>query len=223
MRSPSGVRRPTRRLLTVLLLVVITLMSLSGCARVRAALAVQPDDTVRGEVVVATPETGPEDTGPEIVVPDDLEGAVEVEPYRQEGYTGSLVRFSGLTFEQVGRLSAAAGPAGENVRFEMRRVGNRVLATGTVDLTTATVDLADFQLRINVPGQVIDANGDEAESGGIGWSFTPGQVGDINAVIAYDDPNAPDPVNWSLALAAVVAAAVAGVVLVARRTRNPPL
>lgn len=211
-----------RRALALLLVLLVGVLALSGCARVRAALAVQPDDTVRGEVVVATPETGPEDPGPPIVVPPSLEGAVEVSEYRQEGYTGSVVRFSDLEFAQVTELLAAAGEPGTRVDLTLRRAGNRVVVAGRVDLTTADVDRADFQLKISFPGQVLDTNGD-ADAGTVGWVFDAGQVGDIEAVVAFDDPEAPSPLNWTLGLALVVALAAAGVVLAARRTRNPPL
>lgn len=220
MPSSPVRRRPS--LPVLLLTLLITLLALSGCARVRAALAVQPDDTVRGEVVVATPETGPDDPGPSITVPPALAGSVEVSEYRQEGYAGSLVRFSGLTFPQVGELISAAGAPAEKVRLELRRAGNRVVVDGAVDLTTVDADRADFQLKIAFPGQVLDANGD-ADSGEVSWVFDAGEVGDIEAVVSFADPDAPSPVNWSLGLFAVVASAAGVVVLVARRTRNPPV
>jgi hypothetical protein len=220
MPSSPVHRRPS--LPVLLLTLLIALLALSGCARVRAALAVQPDDTVRGEVVVATPETGPDDPGPVIRIPPALAGSVEISEYRQEGYAGSLVRFSDLTFPQVGELISAAGTPGENVRLELRRAGNRVVVDGAVDLTTVDTDLADFQLKIAFPGQVLDANGD-ADSGEVSWVFDAGQVGDIEAVASFADPDAPSPVNWSLGLFAVVALAAGVVVLIARRTRNPPI
>ena len=53
--------------------------------------------------------------------------------------------------------------------------------TGRVDLTTVSVDRADFQLKISFPGEVLDTNGD-ADAGTVSWTFTPGEVGDFNAV-----------------------------------------
>jgi hypothetical protein len=108
------------------------------------------------------------------------------------------------------------------VDLTLRRAGNRVVVAGRVDLTTADVDRADFQLKISFPGQVLDTNGD-ADAGTIGWVFDAGEVDDIEAVVAFDDPQAPSPLNWTLGLAGVVALASAAVVLLARRTRNPPL
>jgi hypothetical protein len=211
-----------RRILPVLLALLVAAVALSGCARVRTALAVQPDDTVTGEIVIATPERGPDDPGPTITVPADLESDVDVSAYRQDGYTGSVLRFSGLTFEQVAQLHTVAGEAGNGVRFELQRAGNRVHLTGAVDLTTVSVDRADFQLKIGFPGQVLESNGD-ADSSEVSWTFTPGEVDDISAVVAFTDPNAPSALNWTLGLGALVAVAAVTVVLLARRTRNPPV
>ena len=196
-RTPSVAAAPRRiknrapgRALALALALLVVFTALSGCARVRAALAVQPDDTVNGEIVVATPETGPDDPGPAISVPEEIADDVDVSAYRQEGYTGSLLRFSGLTFDQLSRLSAAAGPAGERVQFSLRRAGNRLLVTGKADLTTVPVDKADFQLKITTSGEVLETNGD-ADAGTASWTFDAGKVGDVTAVIAVRRPERP--------------------------------
>jgi hypothetical protein len=214
---------PARRTRALLLIAVLAVgLALGGCARVRTALAVQPDDTVAGEVVLATPEQGPDDKGPKVTVPPELADAVDVAEYRQDGYVGSLLRFSDLTFEQVGQLHRVSDQVGESTRLELRRQGNRVILTGAVDLTRVPVDKADFQLKVSFPGEVTDSDGD-ADSGTVSWSFTPGDVGEVNAVAAFDDPNAPSALNWTLGLAAMVVLSAAAVVLLARRTRNPPV
>jgi hypothetical protein len=220
--APVTPRLSTRRLLPLLLALLLALTALGGCARVRTALAVQPDDTVTGEIVLATPEQGPEDSGPQVTLPAPLEDRVDVSEYRQDGYAGSVLRFSGLNFEEIGALTQAAGPAGQAVIFELRRAGGRVLVSGSADLTTVPVDRADFQLKISFPGQVVDSNGD-VESGTVSWVFDAGEVGDISAVVAVADPEAPSALNWTLIVALLVGAASAVVVLLARRTRNPPL
>ncbi|GAY11294.1 DUF3153 domain-containing protein [Pseudonocardia sp. N23] len=225
MQSPpvAGVRSPRRRVLAVVLMAVLVLGALGGCARVRTALALQPDDTVTGEIVLATPQTSPDDRGPSLTLPEDFRDKIDVTDYRQDGYTGSVLRFSGLSFDQVSRLAGVAGPAGQQrTELTLRRAGNRVLITGKVDLTTIPVDKADFQLKISAPGEVLETNGD-TESGTISWTFTPGQVGDVRASVAYDDPNAPSATAWTIGLALVVAAASVGVVRMAHRTRNPPV
>jgi hypothetical protein len=220
--APRSSAPRVRRAFTLALALLLVATALGGCARVRAALAVQADDTVDGEVVVATPATGPDDNGPPITIPDQIKNDVEVSAYKQEGYTGSLLRFSGLSFDQLGLLSQAAGPAGERVQFALRRAGNRLIVSGKADLTTVPVDKADFQLKITTPGEVLETNGD-ADGGTASWTFDPGKVGDISAVIAADDPNAPSPLNWALLTAMIVALAAAAVVLAARKTRNPPV
>ena len=220
--TPTPFRPSARRTLALALALLVALVALSGCARVRAALAVQADDTVNGEIVVATPATGPDDPGPVITVPEEISDDVEVSEYRQEGYAGSVLRFSGLTFDQLGLLSAAAGPAGQKVQFALRRAGNRLIVTGKADLTTVPVDRADFQLKITTSGEVLETNGD-ADGGTASWTFDAGKVGDVSAVIAADDPNAPSPLNWTLLTAGLVAASCLAVVLLARRTRNPPV
>jgi len=207
-----------------LLLIVVLLLGalLGGCARVRAALAVQPDDTVTGELIFATPAKSADDAGPSVTLPPDLARAVEVSPYRQDGYAGSQLRFSKLSFGQDVALTHAAFPSGDRVQFNLRRAGGRVLVTGSVDLSTISVDKADFQLKMSFPGRVVDSNG-ETDSGTVSWTFTPGEVGDISATAAYADPNAPSALNWTIGLGGIVALAGLLVVVAARRARNPPV
>jgi hypothetical protein len=217
--TPSRRSRAT----TALLLAVVVLgLLVGGCARVRTALAVQPDDTVDGEIVLATPEAGPDDKGPKLTIPPGLADAVEVSEYHQDGYVGSVLRFTGLSFAQVSDLQQVAGDGGGGTRLEIRRSGNRVITSGKVDLTTVPVDKADFQLKISYPGEITDTNGD-TDTSTVSWTFTPGQVDDVNAVVAFDDPNAPSTLNWTLGLTALVVLAAGAVVVVARRTRNPPV
>ena len=219
----SGCRRPggrTRRVVTATLVAVVALLTLSGCARVQAGLAVQPDDTVDGEVVIATPGGAPSGKGPEITVPPELADEVDVSPYSENGYVGSTVRFSGLTFEQVGKLNMLGGVAGGRAELQLRRVGGRIAVQGRADLTTVPVDGADVQLRINFPGEVVETNG-EPDGGQVNWTFAPGEVGQINASVAAADPNAPSTVGWTLFLAALVAAAAGVAVVLAKRNRNP--
>ncbi|MEJ3658934.1 DUF3153 domain-containing protein [Actinomycetes bacterium KLBMP 9759] len=224
MPSPTSHPAPSRRrsVPLVLLVLVALIGALTGCARVQVGLAIQPDDTVNGKIVLATPATSPDDPGPTVTLPPDLASEVTVTRYEEDGYTGSLLEFSGLTFEQVASLTGAAGPAGKGATLTLRRSGGRVLISGKADLTSVTVDNADFQLRITFPGALRETNG-EADSDVVSWTFTPGEVGDIDALLTYDDPNAPDPVNWTLGLAGIVVLAALVVVFVAYRTRNPPV
>jgi len=221
VQPPPAPRRSRPAALLVIAILLLSVL-MGGCARVRAALAVQPDDTVTGELVVATPAKSADDKGPTVTLPADLASAVEVSAYQQDGYTGSVLRFSQLSFEQTASLTRATVPGGDRAQFTIRRAGGRVLVTGLIDLTAVPVDKADFQLKMSFPGRVVEANG-ESDAGTVSWTFTPGEVGDINATVAYPDPGAPSVVNWTIGLGIVVAIAAVVVVVAARRTRNPPI
>ena len=68
----TGPGRSRRAL--VLLAVVLALVGVvgTGCVRVRAGMAVSPDDRVSGVVDIATPDGAPGGSGPPLEVPDDL-------------------------------------------------------------------------------------------------------------------------------------------------------
>ena len=170
----------------------------------------------------ATPDGAPGGDGPQLTIPPELAEEVEISPYDEDGYIGSTVRFSGLTFDQVSRLSAIGGVAGGRAELQMRRVGGRIAVQGRADLTTVAVDRSDFQLKISFPGEVAETNG-EAEGGTVSWQFTPGEVGQISASVASADPNAPSTLGWTLFLGLLVAVAGGAAVLLARRNRNPPV
>jgi Protein of unknown function (DUF3153) len=218
--APPAPARSRAALLTVAAVLLGVL--LGGCARVNVALAIQPDDTVVGQLVVGTPAKSAEDKGPAVTLPRDLASAVTVTPYKQDGYVGSVLRFSGLSFDQTAALTRATLPGSDRTQFLLRRAGGRVLVTGAVDLTAVPVDKADFQLKMTFPGRVVDSNG-ETDTDTVSWTFTPGEVGDVSATVAYDDPEAPSVLNWTLGLGGVVAIAAIVVAVAARRTRNPPV
>lgn len=215
-RSAAG---PARRAVAALLVLVAALTLASGCSRVQAALAVQPDDTVRGEIVLATPARSAEDPGPPVTIPTGLD--VDVRAYRDEDYTGSRLSFSDLTFEDVSLLTSVVGGADQRVQFTLRRVGNRVLAEGAADLATVSANRADFQLKITFPGEVLEADG-ETDGATVTWTFEPGQKGDIRAVASFVDPDGPSTLLWTGVLACLVTAAAGAAVWLARRDRNVP-
>ena len=215
---PPGRRRRSLVLLAVLLALVGVLGT--GCVRVRAGMAVSPDDRVSGVVDIATPDGSPNGSGPPLQVPSDLSGDVSVERYEQDGYVGSRVRFEDLTFDDVTRVLPAISPStGNAIRIQMRRAGDRVVVSGQVDLTRVQADSADVQLKMAFPGTIRQTDG-TASPGMISWTFQPGTVNDVNAVVEYPDPHAPSWVGWSLLLFALVAAAVAAAVLLAAGSRT---
>ena len=219
MRYPPD-RSPRRRLAGAALVLFLlgAAALLGGCTQVRAALAIQGDDTVAGEIVIGTASGPP----PVVAVPAPLVGRVSVTPYQDAGYTGSRLQFSGLRFDQVNSLTSVAPLANGRFKFELRRTGGLVVLAGQVDLSAVPVDKADVQLKIAFPGDLVSTDG--AVGGGtVSWVFTPGQVNQFNAVVGSPDPSTPSVGRWTLLVAAVVAAAAVAVVLLAKAHRNPPV
>ena len=222
--STSGVprHRTKTRSKAVVLLAVLALVTLTGCTRVQVAMAVQPDDTVNGEIVIATPDGDPGGTGPEVTVPPELDGRVDVSSYDEDGFIGSRASFSDLTFAEVSQLNALGGSAAGRANLELRRVGERIAVQGRADLTTMPVDRSDIRLAISFPGEVVETDG-ESEGGTVTWNFAPGEVTPLSASVVSTDPDAPSVVGWSLLLTALVAVAAGAAVLLARRDRNPAI
>jgi len=223
---PPPARPPRRRYVgaaLALFLLGVTAL-LGGCTQVRTALAIQGDDTVAGEIVIATADGPP----PVVEVPGPLLGQVAVAPYQNAGYQGSRLQFSGLRFDQVNSLVTVANSlvtvapkANGRFRFELRRTGGLVVLAGQVDLSPVPVDRADVQLKVAFPGELVSTDG-SAEAGTVSWVFTPGQVSQFNAVVSSPDPSSPSVGRWTLLVAAVVAATAVAVVLLAKAHRNPP-
>ena len=219
MRYPPD-RSPRRRLAGAALVLFLlgAAALLGGCTQVRAALAIQGDDTVAGEIVIGT-AGGP---APAVAVPAPLVGRVSVTPYQDSGYVGSRLQFSGLRFDQVNSLTSVAPLANGRFKFELRRTGGLIVLAGQVDLSAVPVDKADVQLKVAFPGDLVSTDG--AVGGGtVSWVFTPGQVNQLNAVVGSPDPSTPSVGRWTLLVAAVVAAAAVAVVLLAKAHRNPPV
>jgi hypothetical protein len=208
--------RGSAAVLAILALVVCALVG--GCTRVRAALAVQGDDTVAGDVVLGTAGGPP----PAIALAPALVGRVSVTPYEEDGYEGSRLQFSGLRFDEINSMVTLAPAANGRFRMNLRRVGNRIILNGQVDLTAVPVDHADVQLKVAFPGDVVSTDG-KADDSTVAWVFAPGQVSEFSAVIGAPDPAAPSVARWALLIAAIVAAAAVGAILLAKAHRNPPV
>jgi hypothetical protein len=191
---------------------------LAGCTQVHAALAIQGDDTVAGDIAIGTASGAP----PEIVVPPPLAGQVAVVPYHDGGYTGSRLRFSGLRFDQVNSLAGVVPKANGRLRFDLRRAGGLIVLGGQADLSAVPVDQADVQFKVAFPGNLTSTDGTETGST-VSWVFPAGQVSRFNMVVSSPDPTTPSVARWTLLVAALVTAAAVAVVLLAKAHRNPPV
>ena len=214
--------RPRHALARVVWLIAIALVFLiglvSGCTRVRTALAVQGNDTVAGEIVIARAGGPP----PALAVPSALVNRVAIIPYQSEDYQGSVLRFAGLQFDEVNSLVAVAPAAEGRFRLALRRAGNRILLNGQVDLTALPVDRADVQVKVAFAGDVLSTDGRLAVHT-VSWRFDPGRVGKLSAVVRAPDPAAPSVWQWAILVGALVASTALAVVLLAKAERNPPV
>ncbi|SHF39742.1 Protein of unknown function [Streptoalloteichus hindustanus] len=204
-------------MLPVLVLVLAVL--LGGCVRVKAAMAVNEEDRVSGELVVAALPTREGDSGPQLQVPDTLRSRVRVQSYSTDGYAGSQLFFNELGFEELRVLTSLTSATNSRYQFSLRRTGETVTLAGSVDLTQVPPDRTDVQVRISFPGQVLTTNGDEA-SGTVNWLPKPGQVNELAATARYVGAASGSWHGWALLVAATcvaVALFVIGLAFLAHR------
>ncbi|MGB3442783.1 MAG: DUF3153 domain-containing protein [Actinophytocola sp.] len=209
MRRVSRFSRATG----LLALFGMLMLSLTGCLRIHAALAVSPDDLVSGELIVAALPVSEQDNGPPLTIPPEMNDRVQSEKYTVDGYVGQKVTFSGLRFTDVATLVESISESDE-FRLSIRRAGDRVTLAGSVDLTQVPKERADIQIKIAFPGSVTKTDGDE-DNGTISWSPKPTAVTEFNAIAQYSDSGDDSLMKWvlivggSALLAAVVAALLA--------------
>ncbi|MCP3801746.1 DUF3153 domain-containing protein [Allokutzneria sp. A3M-2-11 16] len=199
----------------VLLVALLGVLLLSGCVRARMTLSVAEDDRVTGDLQVLAAPQREGDAGPQLVVPAGLTGRVRAtKATAADGFTGSQLTFTGLTFEELRLLSATATGDSGKYQFSLRRSGGLVTLSGSVDLTQLAPDRTDVQIKINFPGKVNSGNG-RARGNEVSWSPKPGQVTELNALARYADATSEAWVRWALivgaatGLAAVIVMAMA--------------
>jgi hypothetical protein len=205
--------RRVSRVTGLVTLLAMLMLSLTGCLRIHAALAVSPDDLVSGELIVAALPVSEQDNGPLLTIPPELTDRVRAEKYTLDGYVGQKVTFKELRFTDVTTLVESISEA-KQYRMSFRRAGGRVTLAGSVDLTQVPKDRADIQIKIAFPGSVTTTDGDE-DDGTISWSPKPGAVTEFNAIAEYSDDGGEQLMKWvtivggSAGLASVIAALLA--------------
>lgn len=169
----------------------------SGCVRAQVAAAVRSDDTVTGEIVIASAVASAEEPGSVVEPPTELASRVRAQPYRQDEYAGTRLLFDGLTFDEFARLNQVSGGEGNRLRFQLRRAGDLVLFTGRVDLVDIPApDKADVAVRMSFPGRVTATNGRQVGNE-VSWQPLPGQLTELNATVRYADPATPKWTTWA--------------------------
>lgn len=204
-------------------LLLVLAFTLSGCVRVRAAMAVAPDDMVSGTLQIATVQVKPEETGPQLTVPADIADKVTLTPYSADGYVGQTVQFSQLTFEQMRTLAESISTFGSRFKLNFRRSGDIVSLAGVVDLSQLRPDKVDVQIKIAFPGPISKTNGAIELENNITWVAKPGQITDVTATAQYNDESGLSWTRWVLLVgggAVGVALIVLVLALVAHRRSN---
>ncbi|WP_223199145.1 DUF3153 domain-containing protein [Solihabitans fulvus] len=191
-------------------------LTLTGCVRLHAAMAVTEDDRVSGEIVAATPPTQDADPGPQLKVPQELASRVSVKAYKADGYTGTELYFNGLTFEEVRSLSTAASSTTSHYQLNFRRSGDLVTVSGSVDLTQVTADRADIQVKISFPGPVLSTNGKiDTDNSTVGWTPKPGQASMLTATVQYSSNPTTSWQGWALLVGGLTGGAALIVIVLA--------
>jgi hypothetical protein len=187
----------------------------TGCLRAQVAAAVRADDTVTGEMVVATVAADQNDAGAVVAPPAGLESKVQAQPYRQDGYAGTRLLFDALTFEEFGRLGQLAGGERSRLRFQLRRSGDVVLFSGRVDLVqVAAPERLDVAVRMSFPGRITGTNGQQTGNE-VSWRPPAGQITDLSATIRYADPAVTPWTRWAALVGGLTGFVVLAVLLLA--------
>jgi hypothetical protein len=210
--------RSVPRIVGLVVLFGMLVLSLSGCLRVHAALAVSPDDLVSGELIVAALPVSDQDNGPPLTIPPELTDRVKSEKYTEDGYVGQRVTFSDLRFVDVALLIQSISES-KQYRLSFRRAGGVVTLAGSIDLTQLPTDRADVQIKIAFPGTVSRTNGDD-DNGTVSWSPKPGSVTEFDAIAQYSGTGGESWTKWAMIVGggALLAAVVAGLLaLIAHR------
>ncbi len=186
--------RRVLRVTGLLALFGMLMLSLTGCLRIHAAIAVSPDDLVSGELIVAALPVSEQDNGPPLTIPPELSDRVQAEKYAQDGYVGQKVTFSGLRFTDIQTLVETISEADE-YRLSFRRAGDLVTLAGSVDLSQVPKDRADVQIKVAFPGSVTRTNGDE-DDGTISWAPKPAAITEFDAIAQYSDTGGESLMKW---------------------------
>jgi phosphatidylinositol mannoside-binding LppM-like protein len=197
-----------RRFTAAALLAVLAVLSLSGCVRVQVGLSVSQDDLVSGTVIIAALSSRQGDEGPKLTIPPELVGRVQTERYAADGYIGQRLTFADLQFSDVAALSESI-TTGKQYRMSLRRSGDLVSMSGSIDLTQLPVEGAEVQIKTAFPGTINRTNG-LIEDGGVGWTPKPGAVTEFNVVAQYTDTSGVSWTKWVM----IVGASAVGVALI---------
>ncbi|MGX7728727.1 LppM family (lipo)protein [Rhodococcus sp. 2H158] len=221
MQLPTSPRSRRRTLSAALLLLLVPV--LAGCLRVQATMGVSADDRVSGQIVAATIPADENDKGPQLVAPDSLADRVRVQEYDQDGYVGSQVFFSDLSFGDVQQLGSMSDQTSGTFQLALQRAGDLVSVNGKVDLESVPVQGTDVQITIAFPARVATTNGTRESDSIVTWKLPAGEVSTLRAEVRYADPNTRGFAGWAGIVAGVTMGVAAIIGALAWMNRNPAL
>jgi len=225
MRSPLAAARAPFAAARALLAMTVAGLALAGCMKVDAALVVNADDTVTGDIVLAVDQRLASMTGEseERLIStlgldkSKLPQTAVIERYAESGYVGVRVAFDRTPLAQF-------TGTGARDNFTLVRAGNEYAFAGTIDLRTinlldpgvrAFADQFSFRVAVTFPGKVTEHNGVLAGQT-VTWQPKAGESLTLQA-----RSRVPAPISWLPLVAIGVGLAalgtVAAVVLLARR------
>lgn len=190
----------------------------SGCLHVQASLDVSSSDLVSGTVLVAAQPTAGAPT-PQLDIPTGLLSQVKTKPYNLNGYQGSTVTFTKLTFTEVSALATSISNQSASYHIAFQRSGNLVTMDGSVDLSQLPASGVDVQLKVDFPGPI--TSGDGVRHGQtVTWVMKAGSVTSFSATDEYALGNSHGWQFWALTLGggiALISAFITMLALLARR------
>ncbi|WP_370523831.1 MULTISPECIES: LppM family (lipo)protein [Nocardia] len=215
-----GSRRGVRVAAAVLLAAMLAPM-LAGCLRVQVSMGVSSNDRVSGRIVAAVVPADPGDKGPQLKAPETLAAKVRVEPYAQDGYSGSQVFFEDLSFGEVQQLGQLSEQTQGMFQLQFQRTGDLVGLTGRVDLKSVPPHGSDVQFTIAFPARVAKTNGSREGDNVVSWKLPPGDVSTLRAEVSYADPNTRSFAGWAGIVGGITLAVAAIIAAMAYMDRNP--
>jgi hypothetical protein len=218
VRKASPHRRGGRTAALAAGLVAIGLLA-SGCVRVHAALSVSSSDLVSGDVLVAALPTAGDATGPQLNIPATLADRVTLKPYSADGYVGSDVIFTKLSFTEMTALATSISSENGTYHVEFQRSGDLVTMDGSVDLSQLPPTGVDVQLKVDFPGPVTRSDGSLSDQT-VNWTMKPGDVTSFSATDQYALGNSRSWRFWALSLGGGVAIISAFTLLLALLARR---
>lgn len=220
-RPPRSRPRRGVRVAAAVLLAALLVPVLASCLRVQVSMGLSSNDRVSGRIVAAVVPTGADDKGPQLKAPESLAAKVRVEPYAQDGYTGSEVFFEDLSFGEVQQLGQLSEQTQGMFQLQFQRTGDLVSLTGRVDLKSVPPHGSDVQFTIAFPARVAKTNGSREGDNVVSWKLPPGDVSTLRAEVSYADPNTRSFAGWAGIVGGITLAVAAIIAALAYLDRNP--